>query len=221
MRIDTYGILGTKIGQTSLFAPDGRRVNVTVVQAGPCKVVQKKSKEKDGYEAVQIGFGKKDPYHTNKPDLGRFKKAGLEPLLTLREIRLPSGELAKLEVGHDVTIEPFKTGELVDVIGTTKGKGFQGVVRRHGFSGFRASHGTHEYFRHSGGISAREQPGKVWKQKRMPGRMGGERCTMQNLRLLDVRTGDNLLLIEGAVPGAINSVVYVQKARKSAIRAKH
>ncbi|MCW5829458.1 MAG: 50S ribosomal protein L3 [Deltaproteobacteria bacterium] len=218
MRIDTFGILGRKLGQTSVFTDDGSRLNVTVVEAGPCKVVTKRTKEKDGYEAVQIGFGSKKSYSTNKPDLGRFKALGHEPLAHLKEVRLPSEELAKINVGDDLTVKAFEAGELVDVAGITKGKGFSGVIRRYKFSGFRATHGTHEYFRHGGGISAREHPGKVWKNKRMPGHMGVDKVTTQNLKVVQVRPDENVILIQGSVPGPINGIVYVQKARKAAHR---
>ncbi len=214
MRVDTYGILGRKLGQTSVFTADGTRVNVTVVEAGPCKITAKRTKEKEGYEAIQIGFGKKKAYNTNKPDLGRFQKLNMEPVSTLREVRLASDELAKLNVGDEITVKGFEAGEIVDVKGVSKGKGFAGVIKRHHMHGFRASHGTHEYFRHGGGISAREHPGKVWKLKRMPGRMGNENVTTQNLTLIQVRPDDNVLLIQGSVPGPVNGIVYVQKARK-------
>lgn len=221
MRTDTYGILGKKLGQTSVYVEDGTRVNVTVIQAGPCKILTKRTKDKDGYEAIQIGFGSRKSYNTNKPDLGRFKQLNSEPLAVLREIRLPSEELGKLNVGEDLTVKGFDIGELVDVKGVSKGKGFSGVVRRHGMHGFRASHGTHEYFRHGGGISAREHPGKVWKQKRMPGRMGNENVTVQNLKVIQVRPNDNVILVQGGVPGPINGIVYVQKARKATARKSH
>lgn len=221
MRTDTYGILGKKLGQTSVYVEDGTRVNVTVIQAGPCKILTKRTKDKDGYEAIQIGFGSRKSYNTNKPDLGRFKQLNSEPLAVLREIRLPSEELGKLNVGEDLTVKGFGIGELVDVKGVSKGKGFSGVVRRHGMHGFRASHGTHEYFRHGGGISAREHPGKVWKQKRMPGRMGNENVTVQNLKVIQVRPDDNVILVQGGVPGPINGIVYVQKARKATARKSH
>ncbi len=221
MRTDTYGILGKKLGQTSVYVEDGTRVNVTVIQAGPCKILTKRTKDKDGYEAIQIGFGSRKSYNTNKPDLGRFKQLNSEPLAVLREIRLPSEELGKLNVGEDLTVKGFDIGELVDVKGVSKGKGFSGVVRRHGMHGFRASHGTHEYFRHGGGISAREHPGKVWKQKRMPGRMGNENVTVQNLKVIQVRPNYNVILVQGGVPGPINGIVYVQKARKATARKSH
>ncbi len=221
MRIDTFGILGTKLGQTSVFAKDGTRVNVTVIQAGPCKILTKKTKEKDGYEAIQIGFGAKKSYNTNKADLGRFQKLNSEPLANVREVRLAPEELAKLNVGEEITVKGFEEGELVDVKGVSKGKGFAGVMKRHLMSGFRASHGTHEYFRHGGGISAREHPGKVWKLKRMPGRMGTENVTVQNFKVIQVRPEENVLLIQGGVPGPINGPVYVQKARKAVARKAH
>jgi len=221
MRIDTYGILGTKLGQTSVFTDDGTRVNVTVIQAGPCKILTKKTKEKDGYEAIQIGWGKKKSYNTNKADLGWFQKLNSEPLASLREIRLAPEDLAKLNVGDDITVKGFEVGELVDVKGVSKGKGFAGVIKRHHMHGFRASHGTHEYFRHGGGISAREHPGKVWKEKRMPGRMGNENVTVQNIKVIQVRPDDNVILVQGGVPGPINGTVYVQKGRKATARKAH
>lgn len=218
-KIQTSVIFGKKLGMTTVFGEDGQRVNVTVVEAGPCPVVAKRTKEANGYEAIQIGFGEIASYKKNQPELGHFKKAGVEPTRFLREIRLNEGEVDGFELGQALKADLFAAGDSIDVSGVSKGKGFQGVMKRHNFKGYRATHGTHEYFRHGGGISARELPGKVWKNKRMPGHMGARNVTVQNLVVHSVRPEENIILVKGAVPGAINSLVCIRKSRKSAIRA--
>ncbi len=213
----TPGIVGKKLGMTSLFAEDGARVNVTVVEAGPCTVVAKRTQDKNGYDAIQLGFGVVEAFRANKPAVGHFKKAGQAPARHLAEIRLPTKGSEGYEVGQIIKCDLFKPGELVDVTGTSKGKGFQGVMKKYHFAGFKSTHGTHEYRRHPGGISAREQPGKVWKNKRLPGQMGNDRVTVQNLKVFQVRPEENLLLLEGAVPGSIGGLVRIHKAIKDAI----
>lgn len=217
-KLQTPAIFGKKLGMTTLFGEDGNRVNVTVLEVGPCTVVAKRTKEANGYDAIQVGFGEVASYRKNQPELGHFKKAGVEPTRYLREIRLNEGEVDNYEIGQEIKVDLFEAGEFVDISGTSKGKGFQGVMKRHNFAGFRATHGTHEYFRHGGGISAAEFPGKVWKGKKMPGQMGNRTVTTQNLLVFQVRPEENILLVRGAVPGPINGILRVQKARKKAIR---
>lgn len=219
-KLRTPTIFGRKVGMTSLFTSEGQSVPVTVIEAGPCRVVAKRTLETNGYEAIQVGFGEISSYKMNKPEMGHFKKAGVEPYRELREIRLEPGQVDQYEVGQEIKADIFEAGGKVDVTGTSKGKGFQGVIKRHHFAGFRATHGTHEYFRHGGGISGREHPGKVWKNKRMPGHMGSETVTVQNLEIFAARPEENLLLIKGSIPGAIGGFIRVQGARKPAIKEK-
>lgn len=217
-RIYTDTLIGKKLGMTSVFDENGQRVNVTVLEAGPCTVIAKRTKEMNGYDALQLGFEEAVVFRMNKPEQGHFKKAGQTPTRYLREVRLNDGAIGSFEVGQQLKADIFAAGDIVDVTGTSKGKGFQGVMKRHNFHGFRATHGTHEYFRHGGGISAREQPGKVWKNKKMPGHLGSETVTVQNLTVFQVRPEENLMLVKGAVPGAPGCLVRIQKARKPTIR---
>lgn len=217
-KLQTSVIFGKKLGMTTLFDENGQRVNVTVLEAGPCTVVAKRTKEANGYEAIQVGFGEIASYKKNQPELGHFKKAGVEPTRHLREIRLNEGEVDGYELGQAIKADLFAAGDRVDISGTSKGKGFQGVMKRYNFGGFRATHGTAEYFRHGGGISACEFPGKVWKNKKMPGQMGNKKVTTQNLTIFQVRPEENLILVRGAVPGPINGMIRLQKSRKQAIR---
>lgn len=201
------GILGTKIGMTQIWKGD-RAVPVTVILAGPCPVVQRKTNEVDGYEAVQIGFGARKEKNVTKPALGHLKKAGLSTVRYLRELRDFSPE------GDTVTVELFSEGEKVDVTGTSKGKGFQGVVKRWHFAGGPASHGAKKWHRRPGSIGQRKTPGRVYKGKRMAGHMGDDRVTVQNLEVVEVRAQDNLILIKGAVPGAKGGLVMLRGAVK-------
>jgi large subunit ribosomal protein L3 len=199
------GILGKKIGMTQVFTEDGKAYPVTVIEAGPCCVVQVKTLEKDGYEAVKIGFSEVKEKKLNKPELGIFKRAGVKPYRTLKEFT--SGGL---KVGEFVTVEVFTKGDKVSVSGVSKGKGFQGVMKRHNFSGGPGSHGS-MFNRAPGSIGASSYPSRVWKNQKMAGHMGSERVTVKNLEIIDVRNGQNLLLIKGAVPGATGSVVEIKK----------
>jgi large subunit ribosomal protein L3 len=208
----TLGIIGKKVGMTQIFLEDGSIVPATVVEAGPCKVVQKKTKEKDGYNALQLSFLTKDPRRVNKPLLGHFKKSGAEPCYWLKEFRME--EVEGFEPGQDVTLSLFKAGDVVDVTGLSKGKGFAGVIKRHGFHGFPASRGTHEYFRHGGSVSANSYPAHVFKGKRMPGHHGNQRVTVQNIRVVDVREDQNLILLQGGIPGARNGLIFIRSATK-------
>ena len=208
-------ILGRKIGMTQIFNGDGNLIPVTVIKAGPCKVLKHKTKDgKDGYNAVVLGFEPAKPKRLTKPQLGQFKKYGSDPLRIIKEIRVNPEEFEKYPVGQEVTVSLFERGEKVDVTGWSKGRGFQGVVKRHGFSGAPASRGTHEYFRHSGSIGMCEKPGRVLKGKRMAGHMGNEKVTVLNLEVVGVIPERNLILVKGGVPGANRGLVIIRKAVK-------
>lgn len=208
------GILGTKVGMTQVFDDDGRVVPVTVVRAGPCPVVQVRTQERDGYAAVQLGYGAVK--RANKPLAGHFAKAGVEPTRHLVEFDLAGDH----RLGDVVTVSDFRAGELVDVSATSKGKGFSGPMKRHGFAGLGGSHGTHKVHRAPGSIGACATPGRVFPGTRMAGRMGGRRVTVQSLRLHAVDPERNLLLIKGAVPGANGSLVIVRDAAKAPAGAR-
>jgi len=204
------GILGRKLGMTQVYGSDGRLVPVTVIEAGPCTVVGVRSKERDGYVAAQLGFGAATEKGFSKPVRGQFGKGGTACFTAVREMSVAGGDAPA--VGSTVTIDQlFAAGERISVTGVSKGRGTAGVMKRHGFAGFPASHGTHEYFRHGGSIGNRSYPGRVFKGKRMAGRMGAERVTTPNLTVVAVRGEDNLLLVKGAVPGARNGLVVVRK----------
>ncbi len=209
------GIIGRKIGMTQVFTGEGSLVPVTVVQAGPCTVVQAKSQARDRYVAVQLGFGAQKPQRVSKAMRGHVAKAAKGPFRVLREF--PVGDDAGLEVGQDVRVgDVFQAGDVVDVTGVSKGKGTAGVMKRHHFSGFPGSHGTHEYFRHGGSIGNRSFPGRVFKGKRMSGRMGNERVTVANLEVIEVRADQDLIFIRGAVPGARGGTIEIRKHRGGA-----
>ena len=203
------GLLGKKIGMTSVFSADGKNIPCTVIEAGPCVVTQIKTVDKDGYEAVQVGFQDKKEKHTNKPEAGHFAKAGVTPKRHLAEFK--SFETLP-ELGSTLTVELFQEGGFVDVVGTSKGKGFQGVVKRHGFGGVgQSTHGQHNRLRAPGSIGACSYPAKVFKGLRMAGQMGNERVTVQNLQVIKVLPEHNLLMIKGSIPGAKGSIVLVEK----------
>ncbi|HVT43943.1 MAG TPA: 50S ribosomal protein L3 [Thermoanaerobaculia bacterium] len=200
------GLIGKKVGMTQVFAEDGSIVPVTVVQAGPCLVVQKKTTERDGYDAVQIGLVEKvSNRRVNEPRRGHFEKAGVQPMKTLVELEY-EGEA---NVGDRVQVDIFKPGDKVDVVGRSKGKGFQGVVKRHHFRGGRASHGS-MFHRAPGSIGASAFPSRVMKGMRMAGRMGGDQVTVKNLRIAKVDAENNLVYIRGAVPGGRNALVVLR-----------
>jgi len=205
------GLIGKKVGMTQIFGADGSLIPVTVVEAGPCRVVFKKTVEKDGYNAVQISFKDAKEKHLTKPVLGHFKKNGVSPARYLMEFT--AGDAASLTSGQELTVEIFKEGELIDVSGVTKGKGFQGVMKRHKFAGGPATHGS-MFHRAPGSIGSSAYPSRVRKNKRMPGHMGDKKRTVQNLEIVGVRKEDNLLLIRGAIPGSPGSLVIVRKAVK-------
>jgi large subunit ribosomal protein L3 len=204
------GLIGKKVGMTQLFAADGTVAPATVLKAGPCVVVQTKTVENDGYEAVQLGFVEGKTTKENKPTTGHFKKAGVPPTRVRREVRIkPGGDPVK--AGDQVNVSVFAEGERVDVIGTSRGKGFQGVVKRHHFKGGRASHGS-MFHRAPGSIGASSFPSRVVRGMRMGGHMGHDRVTVRNLKVLKIDAENNLLLVEGAVPGGPNSYVTIRKA---------
>jgi|LakMenEpi03Aug12_release.lakeMendotaPanAssembly.Ray.scaffolds.fasta_scaffold795867_2 large subunit ribosomal protein L3 len=211
------GLLGKKLGMTQVFTAEGRSVPVTVIQAGPCFVLDVRAQEKDGYSAVQFGFEPKKMQRCSSAENGHFKKAGQGAFYHVKEVRCDAQALGWNEVGKQVTVaDVFKDGEVVDVSGLTIGRGFQGVVRRHGFKGQPMTRGTHEVRRHVGSIGCRKFPGRVFKNKKMPGRMGGEKVTIQNLTVVGVRPEENILLVKGGIPGARGSLVVIQKAQKRA-----
>jgi len=204
------GLIGRKIGMTQVYTADGVLVPVSVIEVGPCTVVATRRPEREGYSAAQLGFGAVKASRLPKAVQGQFKKAGSAPFRVLREFRLGDGDAPA--VGTEVRVgDVFKPGEVVHVAGITKGRGTAGVIKRHKFSGFPASHGTHEYFRHGGSIGNRSFPGRIFKGKRMSGRYGAEWVTTRNLRVVAVRPDENLLLIRGAIPGSRNGTVVVQK----------
>jgi len=207
------GVLGTKLGMTQVFADDGRMVPVTVVAAGPCVVTAVRTPDADGYSAVQMGYGEIDPRKVTKPVAGHFAKAGVTPRRYLVELRTDNA--AEYTLGQEVTAETFAAGELIDVTATSKGKGFAGVVKRHGFKGLSSSHGTKRKHRAPGSIGGCAYPGRVFKGVRMAGRMGGERTTTANLTLHGVDAERGLLLITGAVPGPAGGLVLVRNAAKA------
>jgi len=211
------GVLGTKLGMTQVFADDGRMVPVTVVEAGPCVVTAVRTPDSDGYSAVQLGFGEIDPRKVTKPVAGHFAKAGVTPRRYLVELRTDDAD--QYTLGQEVTAETFAAGDLVDVTATSKGKGFAGVVKRHGFKGLSSSHGTKRKHRAPGSIGGCAYPGRVFKGVRMAGRMGGERTTSPNLTLHSVDADRGLLLIKGAVPGPRGALVLVRNAAKTPVKS--
>ena len=211
------GILGKKLGMTQIFDEENRVVPVTVVEAGPCVVTQVRTKETDGYEAVQIAFGEIDPRKVNKPAAGHFKKAGVTPRRHVAEIRMD--DTSAYEVGQEVKVDIFEGVTFVDVTGTTKGHGYAGAMKRHGFAGQGAAHGNQASHRRVGSIGACATPGRVFKGTRMAGRMGNDRVTQQNLKVAKVDAESNLLLIKGAVPGVNGGLVVVKTAVKGGAHA--
>jgi large subunit ribosomal protein L3 len=211
------GILGKKVGMTQIFDEKGEVVPVTVIEAGPCFVAQIKTVERDGYTAIQLGFEEAKPKRLTKAQLKHLQKSNLEALRYLRELRLAADELADLEEGQKLTVDLFEPGEYVDVSGISKGRGFAGVVKRHSFRGGPKTHGQSDRHRAPGSIGACTTPGRVFKGKRMPGRMGGDRVTVQNLEIVMVDPERNLLAIKGAVPGAKNGLLEIREARKTRV----
>ncbi|MFT3687347.1 MAG: 50S ribosomal protein L3 [Phycisphaerales bacterium] len=203
------GLIGKKIGMTSIFDENGKNIPCTVIEAGPCVVTQVRTNEVDGYSALQLGFDDKSEKHATKADLGHFKKAGTSAKKKVVEFQ---GFEESYKLGDNITVEVFSEGEFVDVQGVSKGKGFQGVVKRHGFGGVgQATHGQHNRLRAPGSVGASSYPSRVFKGMRMAGRMGGDNVKVQNLRVLKVVAEKNLLVVKGAIPGHKNSYVIIQK----------
>ena len=203
------GIIGKKIGMTSVFEPNGRQTACTIIEAGPCVVTQVKTVETDGYNALQIAFGDKKEKHTNKAAKNHFAKANTAAKSCVKELRNTSLEKG---IGETISVDIFAEGEKVDVVGTSKGKGFQGVVKRHGFSGVgEASHGQHDRQRAPGSIGGSSFPSRVFKGMRMAGRMGGDRVKVKGLKVVKIFPDKNYILVSGAVPGHNGSIVYIQK----------
>ena len=210
------GLLGRKVGMTQIFGDDGNQIPVTVLEAGPCTVVGVRTKDSHGYDALQVGFEARKK-NVSKPAAGVFKKLNLTPMRVLRELRLDRAAAEKLgsyTVGQALTVDMFAPGELVDIVGVSKGKGFQGGVKRHGWYGGDATHGS-MFHRAPGSIGASSDPSRVWPGHRLPGRMGGERRTILNVRVVRVLPEQNLVLVRGAVPGASGGLVMIRKSVKT------
>ncbi|MDO8733025.1 MAG: 50S ribosomal protein L3 [Actinomycetota bacterium] len=214
MGTNVKGVLGTKLGMTQVWDENNKVVPVTVIQAGPCVVTQVRTPENDGYSAVQIAFGAIDPRKVNKPAAGHFEKAGVTPRRHLVEIR--TDDASEYTLGQELGADTFETGQRIDAVGTTKGKGFAGAMKRHGFHGLRASHGVTRKHRSPGSIGGCSTPGRVFKGMKMAGRMGTDRQTTLNLRIQSVDVEKGLLLIKGAVPGPKGALIFVRTAVKEA-----
>ncbi len=204
------GLIGKKIGMTSIFNPDGEIIPVTVIQTGPCQVVSIRTKEKDGYEALQLGFGEKKEKNITKPVLGHFKKNNISPKNVMREFR--KFNISDYKIGDEIKVDFFSEGEFIKVRGKSKGKGFQGVMRRHGFGGVGGTtHGQSDRLRAPGSIGSSSYPSRVFKGMKMAGRMGNENVTVSNLKVVKIIPDQNLIMVKGATPGAINSIVELIK----------
>ena len=214
MGTNVKGVLGEKLGMTQVWDDNNKVVPVTVVKAGPCVVTQVRTPENDGYSAVQIAFGAIDPRKVNKPASGHFEKAGVTPRRHLVEIR--TDDASEYVLGQELSAGTFEVGQMVDIVGTTKGKGFAGVMKRHGFHGLRATHGVQRKHRSPGSIGGCSTPGRVFKGMKMAGRMGGERQTTLNLRIQGVDLERGLILVKGAIPGPKGGLVFVRSAVKEA-----
>lgn len=224
-KIRGKGLLGVKVGMTSIFNENGDQIPVTVVQAGPNVVLGVNPIDEEAGTNLRLGFGTKREKLVNKPEMGVFKKANVAPTRWVRELRISAADAEGLEIGATLGVEVFEVGQYLDIAGTSKGKGFQGVVKRHNMKGQgpRGSHGVHEMHRHAGSIGQRKSPGRVFPGKRMPGRMGGERVTVRNLELVAVEPEQNLLLIRGAIPGHNEGLLEIRpslKARKSVVEGE-
>lgn len=206
------GLLGKKLGMTRIFRDSGESIPVTMIEAGPCKVVQLKTTETDEYQAVQLGFGAKKEKNVNKPETGHFKRAGLSPLQVLREFRDYPAE--NLKIGDELKADLFRAGDKLDISGNTKGRGFAGVIKKYGFHGHKASHGTHESFRGPGSIGQASDPSRVWRGKRMPGRYGNTRFTVRNLEIVKLEADKNIIMVRGAVPGPSGGILEIRQTKK-------
>jgi large subunit ribosomal protein L3 len=213
-------MLGNKLGMTQIFNEEGKVIPVTALKVGPCFVVDKKTDEKDGYNALVLGYEDVKESRTRKSELGFFKKAKVTPKKILGESRGSKEDLAAFQIGQTIGVDIFKKNDRVDVSGKSKGRGFTGVMKRHGMAGAKGSHGTHEHFRHGGSIGSNTFPGRVWKGMKMPGRYGWSKVTVQSLTVADVKPEHNILLVKGAVPGPNKGYVSVTSAVKSPLSKK-
>lgn len=212
---ERMGLLGRKLGMTQTYNEKGTWLALTVVEVGPCVVLDMMNQQRNGYSALQIAFEEQKAHRVSRPVAGQFAKASTTPKRFIREIRLSPEELEQFQIGQSIdAAHVFQAGDIVDVAGTSRGKGFQGVMKRYHFSGFRATHGTHEYFRHGGSIGCRLTPGRVYKGRKMPGQMGNRTVTVQNLRIHRVLPDRNAVLIHGAVPGAPGALLTVRLGAK-------
>ncbi len=215
------GLVGQKLGMTQFFDAEGKRIGVTVLELGPCVVLAKRDMQKEGYSALQLGFGDRKEKHASRAAVGHAKKANTPAKRIVREFRVSAEVAGKYEVGQALTAaDLFKEGDLVDIRAKTKGRGYQGVVRRWGFHGFPATHGTHEFYRHGGSIGNREFPGRVFKNRKMAGQYGNEAMTVQNVRIAKIVADKHLVLVHGAVPGGEMSVVAIRPAVKKTAKKK-
>ena len=204
------GLIGKKLGMSNIFVSDGILVPVTVIEAGPCSIINIRTKDKNGYEALQLGFGARKEKNITKPVLGQFKKADLSPAAILKEFK--NFKISDYKVGDKVSVEIFKEGDTVKVTGRSKGKGFQGVMRRHNFGGVGGTtHGQSDRLRAPGSIGASSYPSRVFKGQKMAGRMGNEQVTISNLKVIKIINDKNILMVKGAIPGAINSIIEINK----------
>jgi len=206
-------LLGRKIGMTQTFTPEGKVVPVTALELGPCRVVQVKTPQKEGYAAIQIGFEDVKAQRVTQPRQGHFAKAGVSPKRVLREIRVTADQVAQFEPGQELKVDLFKAGDIVDLVGTSKGCGTAGVMKRYGFAGSKATHGIHEKKRHGGSAGMGAYPGRTPKGFKMPGRMGNSRVTVKNLTVVEIIPDKNVMLVKGAVPGHRRAVVLVRAAK--------
>ena len=207
-------MIGNKIGMTQIFDEAGKVIPVTVFKVGPCYVVGKKTVEKDGYSALVLGYDDIKEKKVRKSEMGLFKSVKISPKKVLKESRVSPDELDSFKIGQELKVDFFKKGDFVDITGTSKGRGFSGVIKRHGMSGAKDSHGTHEYFRHGGSIGASAYPSHIFKGKKMPGQYGATRVTLQNLKVINVREGKGVVLVKGAIPGPNKGYIFVSHAVK-------
>ncbi len=208
------GLIGKKIGMTQVFNPNGQLVGVTALEVGPCVVVTKRTAEKDGYTAVQLGFDDKPERKVRRPEMGHFAKAGVPAKRVLKEFRVSEQAAETLEIGQSLGVDNLQVGDFVDMTGLSRGKGFTGVMKRYGYRGAKATHGVHEAFRHGGSLGQNMTPGRVFKGKKMAGHQGNKRVTVQNIEVMRVFPDDNIVFVKGPIPGGRNSVLSIQPAVK-------
>ena len=208
------GLLGKKLGMTQVFEADGSRTSVTAIELGPCTVVQKRTMEKDGYVALQLGYQEKKEHRVNRPEMGHFKKANVSPKQYLREFRVSQEVADAYEIGQEIDINLFSNGDKIDIKGTSKGKGYAGVVKTYGLRGGRSTHGVHEAYRHGGSIGMCQTPGRVLKGHKMAGHHSHKAVTQQGMKIIRLFAGDNLIFVKGPVPGSRNSLIQVRPAIK-------